>query len=81
MMKSHLTHHTDPRPSTSHPPQPQHSPSSPLIIIIIIVVVTKVVRHEAAHFLIAYLLGCPIEACYLNAREALKDARLSGQVC
>mmetsp|Transcript_416 Transcript_416/g.813 ORF Transcript_416/g.813 Transcript_416/m.813 type:complete len:598 (-) Transcript_416:283-2076(-) len=39
----------------------------------------KVVRHEAAHFLTAYLLGCPVESCYISAADALKDPRLSGQ--
>jgi hypothetical protein len=35
----------------------------------------KIVRHEAAHFLVAYLNGCPIESCVTNSWEALKDPR------
>jgi len=39
----------------------------------------KTVReHEAGHFLAAYLLGCPIEACLLDVWRAARDGRFSG---
>ena len=38
----------------------------------------KVVRHEAAHFLCAYLLGCPVESCIMNAWDASRDSRFAG---
>ena len=34
----------------------------------------RVVRHEAGHVLLAYLLGCPVQGCCLSAREALLGA-------
>jgi hypothetical protein len=40
---------------------------------------SKVIRHEAAHFLVAYLLGCPIESCILSAWDARIDPRFTGQ--
>lgn len=30
----------------------------------------KVIRHEAGHFLLAYLLGCPIQGFFLSAWDA-----------
>lgn len=37
-----------------------------------------VVQHEAGHFLCAYLLGCPIEACILDPLAVARDRRVAG---
>ena len=37
-----------------------------------------VVAHEAGHFLCAYLLGCPVQACLLDPVAALRDGRVNG---
>jgi len=40
---------------------------------------TKVISHEAGHFLISYLLGVPVRGCITSAWEARKYPDIKGQ--
>ena len=37
----------------------------------------QVIRHEAGHFLMSYLMGCPVEGFVLSAFGAMKDPRFA----
>jgi hypothetical protein len=38
----------------------------------------RVAVHEAGHFLVSYLLGCPIEGVVMSGAQALMDERFRG---
>eukprot|EP01036_Dinobryon_divergens_P026769 gene26769-35455_t len=40
---------------------------------------SKIIAHEAGHFLIAYLLGVPVRECVTNAWDARKNPDIKGQ--
>jgi hypothetical protein len=40
---------------------------------------SKIIAHEAGHFLIAYLLGVPVRECVTNAWDARLNPDIKGQ--